>query len=182
MTPQKMRPGAILSLAVVGVAALVIPPIIFAPLYAAAPNHDFEAVVSALEQHYSVHAERIPMMGFVSFCAHVWTVGGVKGMRIAEFDNLPQSASANPAQLEQLVTDTLGSDWERMITERNASGSVTLIFVRPDGNAMRMLITDYDNGELDLVRVEVNPDRMERWIRDPEDSARNHKQNKSNFD
>src|ERR1700756_3463344 len=114
-----MKPRAILILATVGVAALVIPPIVFAPLHASsAPNRDFDSVVSALEQHYSTHAERVPMMGFVSFCAHVWTVGGVKGMRIAEFDNLPQSANADPDQLEHLVTNTLGSDWQRMITER----------------------------------------------------------------
>lgn len=177
-----MRPGAILALATVGVAALVIPPIVFAPLHAAEPNRDFDAVVSALEQHYSLRAERVPMMGFVSFCAHVWSVGGVKSMRIAEFDNLPQTATGDPAQLEQLVTNTLGSDWQRMIMDRNANGSVSLIFVRPDGNNMRMLIADYDNGELDLVRLEMNPARMEHWIRDPENSARNHKQNKNNFD
>lgn len=178
----RMRSRAILILATVGVAALVIPPIVFAPLHAAEPGHDFDAVVSAVEQHYSTHAERVPMMGFVSFCAHVWTVGGVKGMHIAEFDNLPQSASADPAQLERLVTDTLGSDWQRMVTSRDANGSVSLIFVQPDGNAMRMLIADYDHGELDLVRVEVNAERMEHWIRDPANSARNHKQNKNDFD
>jgi hypothetical protein len=181
MTPPKMRPGAIFSLATVGVAALVIPPVVFAPLHAsAAPNHDFNDVVSTVEQHYSVHPQHIPMMGFISFCAHVWTVGGVKGIRIAEFDNLPQTGNTLSAeQLDQLITNALGSEWEHMITERDANGSVSLIFVRPDGNAMRMLIADYENGELNLVRVEVNADRMEHWIRDPQDTARSHKHNES---
>ena len=52
-----MKPRAILILATVGVAALVIPPIVFAPLHASsAPNRDFDSVVSALEPG---HCERL---------------------------------------------------------------------------------------------------------------------------
>jgi hypothetical protein len=39
---------------------------------------------------------------------------------------------------------------------------------------MRMLITDYEHGELDVVRVEVNADRLKHWMRDPEGSAKRH--------
>jgi hypothetical protein len=68
----------------------------------AASGHDFDSVVSAVEQRYSAHAERVPMMGFVSLCAHVVTAGGVKGMKIAEFDNLPKAPDS--AELEHLVS------------------------------------------------------------------------------
>jgi hypothetical protein len=39
---------------------------------------------------------------------------------------------------------------------------------------MRMLITDYEHGELDVVRVEVNADRLQHRMRDPEGSAKRH--------
>ncbi|MGC2162988.1 MAG: hypothetical protein WA634_13820 [Silvibacterium sp.] len=166
-----MTPRAIFSLATIGVAALVVPPIVFAPLHAAS-NHDFGGVVSAVEQHYSVHAQRMPMMGFISFCAHVTTNGGVKGMRIAEFDHFAPAES--PAVLEKLVSDTLGSEWQPFVTEREAGGELSLIFVRPEGSDMRMLIADYDHGELDIVRMELNADRIQHWMQDPENSARHH--------
>lgn len=138
----------------------------------AASPHDFDAVVSAVEHHYDAHAERLPMMGFVSFCAHVVTAGGVKGMKLAEFDHL--NSVSDPAELERLVAESLGGEWQRFIVDRGRNGEVDLIYVQPNGSAMRMLITDYEHGELDVVRVEVNADRLKHWIHDPEGSARRH--------
>ena len=160
-----MTPRAILSLATVGLTALIVPPVVFAPLHAAAPNDDFDAVVSALEQRYSVHAERVPMMGFVSFSARAASAGGVKNMRVAEFDHI--SPLADTPELEHLLSASLGDDWQHFVTERETNGAFSLIFVRPDGAAMRMLIADYEDGELDVVRMELNGDRLRRWMREP---------------
>jgi hypothetical protein len=138
----------------------------------AASGHDFDSVVSAVEQRYSAHAERVPMMGFVSFCAHIATAGGVKGMKIAEFDNLPNAPGS--AELESLLSNTLGGSWQRFVTDRSRNGDVSIIYVQPDGSAMRMLIADYEHGELDLVRMEVNGERLAHWVHDPEGSAHRH--------
>ncbi len=138
----------------------------------AAPRHDFDTVVTAVEQKYETHAQRLPMMGFVSLWARVVTLGGVKGMRIAEFDHLTGVADA--AELDKLMSESLGGEWQRFVTERERNGEMNLIYVQPDGHAMRMLIADYEHGELDLVRVEVNADRLKHWMHDPEGSARRH--------
>lgn len=138
----------------------------------AASGHDFDAVVSAVERHYEVRAEKVPMMGFVNFCAWVATGGGVKGMKIAEFDHLGNVSDS--AELEKLVDDSLGGQWQRFIVDRSRNGQVSLIYVQPSGSAMRMLITDYEHGELDVVRMEVNADRLKHWMHDPEGSARRH--------
>lgn len=136
----------------------------------AASGHDFDAVVSAVQTRYPAHVERVPMMGLISFCAHVATAGGVKGMQVAEFENF--RSAPDPAELDRLVSDTLGSGWQRFVTTHDRNGSVSLIFSQPDGEAMRLLIADYENGELDLVRVEVNGKRMQHWIDHPQRSAR----------
>jgi hypothetical protein len=138
----------------------------------AASGHDFDAVVSAVEQRYEAHAEKVPMMGFVSFCAWAVTRGGVKGMKIAEFDHI--SNVSDSAELEKLVGDSLGDRWERFVVDRERNGEVDIIYVQPSGSAMRMLIADYEHGELDVVRVEVNADRLKHWMKDPEGSARRH--------
>jgi hypothetical protein len=138
----------------------------------AASGHDFDAVVSAVEQRYEAHAEKVPMMGFVNFCAWVATRGGVKGMKIAEFDHI--SKVSDSAELEKLVGDSLGDRWERFVVDRERNGEVDIIYVQPNGSAMRMLIADYEHGELDVVRVEVNADRLQHWMKDPEGSARRH--------
>ncbi len=147
-----------------------------APLVAhAASNSDFDAVVSNLEHHYTVHAQRVPMMGFVSLCARVASGGGVKNMRVVELDNLPPTADTS--DLEQLLSSSLGNEWQRFVTTRDANGNVSLIFARPNGAAMRMLIADYQNGELNLVRMELNGDRLKQWMHNPSDPVLHHRDN-----
>ncbi len=136
----------------------------------ASSGHDFDAVVSAVQARYPAHVQRVPLMGLVSFCARVVTGDGVKGMRIAEFENFRKAP--DPEQLEHLVSETLGSGWQRFVTERQHNGEASLIFTQPDGRAMRLMIADYDNGELDLVRIEVDGKRMQRWLQNPQGSAR----------
>ncbi len=138
----------------------------------AAGNRDFDAVVSAVEQRYDARAERIPMMGLVSFCGWVATGGGVRGLKIAEFDHFV--GPADPADLDKLVNDSLGGEWQRFVAERERNGGMNLIYAQPDGHAMRILIVDYEHGELDVVRVEVNADRLKHWMKDPEGSAKRH--------
>jgi hypothetical protein len=138
----------------------------------AAPGHDFDDVVSSVEHRYSIHAQRVPMMGFVSFCARVATAGGVKDMKVAEFDHVTSISDTN--ELALLVGDSLGNQWQHFVTDRHGNGSLSVIFVQPSGQAMRMLIADYDHGELDLVRMELNGEQLAHWMNDPEGHARRH--------
>jgi hypothetical protein len=153
-------------------ARLLLPAIlVLAPVAArAAAPPDFNSLLSALEQHYSAHAERVPLMGFVSFCAWVSTGGGVRGMKVADFDHLP--GHPDPAELESFVHATLGNGWQRFVTDHASGGELNLIYVQPHGSSMRMLIADYSNGELDLVRMDVNGKRLAHWMRHPRSSAR----------
>ena len=139
-----------------------------------AAEHDFNSVVSGVEQRYQVHAQRVPMMGMVSFIARVATHGGVKGMRIAEFDNLKETGSGSFDQenLFSLVSSRLDAGWKPFVTERSNHGDdQTVIFVRPVGESMRMLIAEYEHGELNIVRLEMNGSQLSRWMKDPEGHA-----------
>ena len=132
----------------------------------AAADHDFNQVVSGVESHYSIRATRVPMMGFVSFCARVATHGGVKGMRIAEFDRLGREFDSE--DLLGVVRKELGPEWTPIISEHsNRDGQQSMIFVRPAGRSMRMLIADYEHGELDVVRMELDGDELARFMRNP---------------
>lgn len=142
-----------------------------APAIGCASGHDFDRVVSAVEQHYAVHAQRVPMMGLVSLCAWGASHGGVKGMHIAEFDHLTLDKSDD---LSRLMRDKLGDRWQPFVTEHQASGQQDVIYVQPHGDSVRMFIADYDGNELDLVRLELNGKRLEQWMRNPAKSARSH--------
>jgi len=134
-----------------------------------AADHDFNSVVSAVEHKYSVHAQRIPMMTLVSIFASLKTHGGVRGLRVAQFDNVH---GMDGKDLYPLLRSRLGEEWQPFVTEvgggKNRRGDQSVILVRPDGSSMGMMIADYDHGELDLVGMEMNGTALSKWLHDPE--------------
>lgn len=142
-----------------------------APAIGCASGHDFDRVVSAVEHRYAVRAQRVPMMGFVSLCAWGASRGGVKGMYIAEFDHLSLDKDDD---LSRLMREKLGDRWQPFVTDHEANGQQDVIYVQPHGDSMRMFIADYDGNELSLVRLELNGERLEQWMRNPAKSARSH--------
>lgn len=112
----------------------------------------FHDVVSSIETQYHVHATHVPMMGFVNFVAFTSSVGGVRGMQVAEFEHF----SADGDALQRLVAEKLGEGWEPVVHEldRKTNGQ-TYVFMRPEKKRLRMLVLDLDNGELDVVQMSV---------------------------
>jgi hypothetical protein len=141
-----------------------------AAAYAFTGDRDFDGLVSGIAQSYDLHATKIPMMSMVSLCARVATHGGVKGLRVVEFGNI--KISPGLPDLTALVHTSLGSEWEPFVQERDRRGeSQSVIFVRPAGEAMRMVIADYDHGELDVIRIELSGDALARWMKNPQAEA-----------
>lgn len=133
-----------------------------------AADHDFNSVVSAVEHKYSVHAQRIPMMTLVSIFASLKTHGDLRSLQVAEFDNLH---GLEGRDIYPLLRSKLGDSWQPFVTEvsgQNRGGDQSIILVRPEGSSMGMMIADYDNGELDLVGMEMNGDALSKWLHDPE--------------
>jgi hypothetical protein len=134
-----------------------------------AADHDFNSVISAVEHKYSVHAQRIPLMTLVSLCASVKTHGGVRSLRVAEFDNV---RGMDGKDLYPLLRSRLGDEWQPFVTEvsggKDGSGDQSVILVHPKGSSMGMVIADYDHGELDLVGMEMNGAALSKWLHDPD--------------
>lgn len=84
---------------------------------------------------------------------------------MVEFDDF--KAALNVSEMKSLVRNSLGPEWQPFINEQdNQGGSQSIIFVRQKGNALRMMIADYDHHELDLVRMELSGDALAKWMKD----------------
>jgi hypothetical protein len=108
------------------------------------------------------------MMGFVSICASLKTHGGVRSLRVAQFDNV---RGMDGKDLYPLLRSGLGDEWQPFVTEsggKNRGADQSVILVRPDGSSMAMMIADYDHGELDLVGLEMNGTALAKWLHDPQ--------------
>src|SRR5450432_735069 len=84
--------------------------LVSATLNSFAADRDFDGLVSDVAHRYDAHATRIPMMTFVSLCARFATNGGVKGLRVVEFDDV--KATLDVSELSSLVRARLGPEWQ----------------------------------------------------------------------
>jgi hypothetical protein len=147
--------------------------LVCATFYCFAGDNDFDGLVREVAHRYDAHATSIPMMSVVSLCARFATHGGVKGLRIVEFEDV--KAALDVSELTSLVRNHLGPEWQPFVKEHDKHGeSESIIFVREKGDAMGMMIADYDHGELDVVRMELSGDALAKWMKDPQGEAHHH--------
>ena len=95
-------------------------------------------------------------------------------MRIAEFQNI---RNIDPVELSSMLQFRLGDQWQPFVADLkmkdgNSDGEASVIFVRPDGHFMRMLIADYNHGELDVIRMELNGASLAKWMQNTESNGR----------
>jgi hypothetical protein len=135
--------------------ALAVPVVVLA----SGAEGGFDGVVSSIESRYHVHAQRIPFLGLISFISHKATNGGVNGMHVAEIDDF--HADVDGEELNRMVEQRLGAEWERVIRETSRKGnSQTLIYMHPEGAHMGLFVLDLDGQEMDVVQVSVDPNHL----------------------
>jgi hypothetical protein len=153
----------------VGLAAVMTPMILLA---ASGSGSGFDSVVHGIESRYHAHATRIPFMALISGIAGIASHGGVHGLHLAEIENI--QGPIDGAELNALVEQRVGPGWQRMIreTSRNSSDKTldqtldqtlnqTLIYAKPEGDRMGLLVVDLDGHEMDVVQVSVDPKHID---------------------
>lgn len=142
----------------VGIVAVMTPAILLA--MGGGMGGGFDPVVHGIESRYHVHANKIPFMGLISGIAHVASHGGVGGLHVAEIEHFDEDVDG--AELTSIVEHHVGKGWGRMIRETSKDGSEqTLIYTKPQGDKMAMLIVDLDGHEMDVVQVSVDPNHLD---------------------
>lgn len=144
-----------------GLAAVMTPAIMLA---AGGTGTGFNAVVHGIESRYHAHANHIPFMMLISGVAGIATHGGVRGLRVAEIEHL--DGPVDGAELNALVAQHVGPGWERIIRETSRDGDdQSLIYAKPDGDRMGLLVVDLDHHEMNVVQISIDPKHLDDDIK-----------------
>lgn len=151
-------------LVAVGVALLVV-----TNVEASGGSERFDAMVRALSARYAVQPKKIPMMWMVSLCARGATHGGVRGMRVVQFEHFGKISDRD--EFDAIVQSKLGDGWQPTVREREQNGKESLVYTREDGKLMEFVVIDLEHGELNAVRMEMNPEQLAKWVNEHEWAA-----------
>jgi len=130
---------------------------------AKASANDVSTLQHALDSEFHLHAQHIPMMGIVSLFAHGATHGGVRGMRVVTYEDLPDKLDRDG--IAKLVRAHLSSGWSLMVRDHATSkdGEDEMVWVQPAGERVRMLVVSLEPHEIDLVQMDLSPDQLAKW-------------------
>ena len=132
-----------------------------------ASDFNFNRLVSNIENRYQIRHQHIPLIGLVSFCAHIATHGGVRGLHLADFENTESRIPTD--DFDSFVQGQIGETWNVIVrTHEKATNEDTVIYARTDGSRFVLLIADLENGELSLVKVGVDANRLPKWLNEHE--------------
>ena len=137
-------------------------------------KRDFDTLVRAVEGRYQMHGKAVPMMWLANICAKKFTHGGVRDMKVVEFEDADRIAKGGEsAEFGKLVKAQLGGRWSPMVAEHEKKGGDSYVYMRnsDESKMTRMIVVDLDGAELNMVALSMNPDQLAKWIKQQDSSS-----------
>lgn len=145
-----------------------------------ATDREFTDIVRAISDEFHTRPLHIPMFGLVNFVTYVVRPAGTKHIDLAVFENLgPQRHSDR--DLAGMIQGMVGGAWKPFVQVRSHrnGGEMVFIYMRPDGRDCKLLLTTIEPNEATVIQLKLNPDALERWLREPRYAAM-HRHGNSN--
>ena len=134
-------------------------------------EHDFQKLVGAIESQFGVRHTNIPFMGLAKFVVKTSHASGVHRFEIATFEDL----SYDPQKLRNFSATLRGtlSSWNLLVQVQSPQRSeLTGIFVKTSGSQFKMMVANIDAREATVMELQLSPDQLVQWLRDPEQMGR----------
>jgi hypothetical protein len=147
------------------VAATLAVVVVTAPPPARARDKEFGLLVHYVESHYHVHRQYRFLLGFASLAVNIVRPYGVKGMKLALWENGKITASKDDMDFPAVVKAGLAQGWQPMVRVwSRRDGERTVIFAKPEGKDVKLLVATVDAEDAVVVQVKINPEKLSRSI------------------
>src|SRR5215470_17387795 len=136
---------------------------------AQAKGKGFKDVVKHIETNYRAKKTRIPMLGFANFAVKLIRPAGVKGFKLAVFEDQDFSLLPGAASFDTVMRESYDKDWQPLvqINSKRDGNSHTFIYVKSSGKDVQFALAVLENREAVVLEVKFNPDAAARFLENP---------------
>jgi VWFA-related protein len=137
--------------------------------FALAKGKGFKDVVKHIETNYGAKKVRIPFLGLANFAVKLIRPAGVKGFKLAVFEDQNFSSREGAASFDAVMREAYNKDWRPMVqvsSKRNGA-SHTFIYVRSSGKDVQFALAVLEDREAVVLEVKFNPDAAARFLENP---------------
>ena len=141
-----------------------------------ARDKEFGLLVRHVESYYHAKRSHRFLLGFAGLVVRVWRPEGVRGFRIALFEDQDFSAARSDHDFPAVVGAGLRDGWQPLVrVYSRREGEHTVIFAKGMGNDLKLLIATVEPREAVVMEMRLNPDKLSdsihRWSRDERGSC-----------
>src|SRR5262245_3674723 len=144
--------------------------LLFTPSFSAlAKGKGFKDVVKHIEKNYGAKKTRIPMLGFANFMVKLIRPAGVKGFKLAVFEDQNFAAHPGAATFDTVMRESYDEGWQPMvqINSKRDGNSHTFIYVKSSGKDVQFALAVLEDREAVVLEVKFNPDAAARFLENP---------------
>ena len=143
------------------------------PVLADPKDDGFKALIRHLETQYKARRTHIPFLGLANLAVKIARPAGVKGFRLAVFEDQDFTTLRGGIPFDQIVHDVYGSDWQPLVRvfSRRDGGEQTYIYGRANGSDLKLAIVVLESHEAVLVEATVNMEAAAKYLSKPETIA-----------
>src|SRR5262245_52967191 len=149
--------------------AITIALLVSPSFFALAKGKGFKDVVKHIETNYGAKKVRIPFLGLANFAVKLIRPAGVKGFKLAVFEDQNFSAREGAASFDAVMREAYNKDWRPMVqvsSKRNGA-SHTFIYVKSAGKDVQFALAVLEDREAVVLEVKFNPDAAARFLENP---------------
>lgn len=144
--------------------------LLIAPAFSAqAKGKGFKDVVKHIEKNYRAKKTRIPMLGLANFAVKLIRPAGVKGFKLAVFEDQDFSAREGSVSFDTVMREAYDKNWQPLvqINSKRDSNSRTFIYAKSSGKDVQFALVALEDREAVVLEVKFNPDAAARFLENP---------------
>ncbi len=131
----------------------------------------FKGVVKQIETKYGARKTKIPFLGLANFAVKIIRPAGVKGFKVAVFENQnfvgrPEVASS----FSSVMREAYNKGWMPLVqfnTKRDGGNSRVFIYSKYAGKDVEFAVLTLNERDAVVAQVKFNPDAAARFLENP---------------
>ncbi len=129
----------------------------------------FKDVVKHIEQQYGAKKTRIPMLGLANFAVKVVRPAGVKGFKLAVFEEQDFLKRSETIPFDRVMRQAYNKDWMPLVqvSSKRDGGSRVFIYAKNAGKDIQFAVVTLEEREAVVLEVKFNPDAAVRFLENP---------------
>lgn len=128
---------------------------------------EYDRIVNHLKSKYQAKKVKIPFMWLAKAAVRVVRPAGVKSFNVTLFEDLKFSRETLDREMQDAMKNSFGPEWSSIFRIRSRDGEQAYMYIREDGNNLKLTLVTIDKNEAAVIRATVSPEKLADFINDP---------------